>query len=86
MLATFLMSRSNIPVLKQYSILIALFGGWVLFAVFGVAKAPEHANQLFRLPDIFPFGMPLFDSGLVVTSLFITVVVNRQYARQHTGG
>ncbi len=75
MLATFLMSRSNIPVLKQYSILIALFGGWVLFAVFGVAKAPEHANQLFRLPDIFPFGMPLFDSGLVVTSLFITVLL-----------
>lgn len=75
MLATFLMSRSNVPFLKQYSILIALFGGWILFAVFGAAKLPVHTDELFHLPDIFPFGVPLFDSGLVVTSLFITVLL-----------
>ncbi|QHZ45222.1 purine/pyrimidine permease [Bacillus sp. NSP9.1] len=75
MLTTFLMSKSHVPFLKQYSILIALIGGWILFAVFGVAKPPEHADKLFHLPDIFPFGVPLFDSGLIVTSLFITVLL-----------
>lgn len=75
MLATFFMSRSNVMFLKQYSILIALFGGWVLFAVFGAAKPAEHADEFFHWPEIFPFGMPVFDSGLVVTSLFITVLL-----------
>ncbi|MDA1476757.1 purine/pyrimidine permease [Bacillus changyiensis] len=75
MMATFLMSKSNVAFFKQYSILVALFGGWILFALFGVAKVPQHTDQFFHMPSLFPFGVPVFDSGLIVTSLFITMLL-----------
>ncbi|MEK4380016.1 purine/pyrimidine permease [Bacillus sp. FSL R5-0434] len=73
--AAFIMSNSHIVFLKQYSILLALFGGWVLFAAAGVAKPIEMPDRLFQLPSLFPFGAPLFNSGLAITSVFITILL-----------
>ncbi|GED01595.1 putative purine permease YwdJ [Bacillus atrophaeus] len=73
--ATFMMSNSKVSFLKQYSILLALFGGWVLFAIAGAAKPIQMPDRLFQLPALFPFGKPIFDSGLVITSLFITILL-----------
>ncbi|PAY15100.1 purine/pyrimidine permease [Bacillus sp. 7705b] len=73
--AAFIMSNSHIVFLKQYSILLALFGGWVLFAATGVAKPIEMPDRLFQLPSLFPFGAPLFNSGLAITSVFITILL-----------
>lgn len=73
--ATFMMSNSKVSFLKQYSILLALFGGWVLFAIAGAAKPIQMPDRLFQLPTLFPFGKPIFDSGLVITSLFITILL-----------
>ncbi|MCY8980101.1 purine/pyrimidine permease [Bacillus halotolerans] len=73
--AAFIMSNSNIVFLKQYSILLALFGGWVLFATAGVGKPIEMPDRLFQLPSLFPFGAPLFNSGLATTSVFITILL-----------
>ncbi|MEC1291789.1 purine/pyrimidine permease [Bacillus mojavensis] len=73
--AAFIMSNSNIVFLKQYSILLALFGGWVLFAAAGVAKPIEWPVRLFQLPSLLPFGAPLFNSGLAITSVFITILL-----------
>jgi xanthine/uracil permease len=73
--AAFIMSNSNIVFLKQYSILLALFGGWVLFAAAGVAKPIEWPDRLFQLPSLLPFGAPLFNSGLAITSVFITILL-----------
>ncbi|KFK77344.1 permease family protein [Bacillus spizizenii] len=45
--AAFMMTNSNIMFFKQYSILLALFGGWVLFAAAGAAKPMEMPDRLF---------------------------------------
>ncbi len=73
--AAFIMTNSNIMFFKQYSILLALFGGWVLFAAAGAAKPIEMPDRLFQLPSLFPFGTPLFNSGLIITSIFITILL-----------
>ncbi|MCI4139745.1 purine/pyrimidine permease, partial [Bacillus vallismortis] len=69
--AAFMMTNSTISFFKQYSILLALFGGWLHFAAAGAAKPMEMPDRLFQLPSLFPFGKPLFNSGLIITSIFI---------------
>lgn len=54
--AAFIMTNSNIMFFKQYSILLALFGGWVLFAVAGAAKPIEMPDRLFQPPSCFLLG------------------------------
>ena len=73
--AMFIMSRSNVTFLRQYAILLSLAGGWILFAVFGAAKPIQIPDRVIQLPALFPFGKPVFDSGLIITSLFITVLL-----------
>ncbi|MCP1562392.1 MULTISPECIES: purine/pyrimidine permease [Bacillus] len=73
--AMFIMSRSNVTFLRQYAILLSLAGGWILFAVFGAAKPIQIPDRVIQLPSLFPFGKPVFDSGLIITSLFITVLL-----------
>lgn len=73
--AMFIMSRSNVTFLRQYAILLSLAGGWILFAVFGAAKPIQIPDRVIQLPVLFPFGKPVFDSGLIITSLFITVLL-----------
>lgn len=47
----------------------------MLFAAAGAAKPIEMPDRLFQLPSLFPFGTPLFNSGLIITSIFITILL-----------
>lgn len=71
LVCTVLLSRSRNRFLSSYSILISLAFGWVLFAVLGIAK-PVHVkiDKWFTLPDVFAWGAPSFDAGVVLTSIF----------------
>lgn len=73
---TFYLTRHRIKWVSQYAILISLSAGWVLFTVFGLGKANEVYNgAAIAIPEFFAFGRPIFDSGLIVTSIFITFLL-----------
>ncbi|HEX7065465.1 MAG TPA: purine/pyrimidine permease [Bacillales bacterium] len=66
-----ILSRSHHLFLRSYSVLISLTFGWLLFAVVGIAKPVDvKVDALFALPDVFAWGMPTFNLGVVLTSLF----------------
>ena len=73
---TFYLSKHRIQWISQYSILISLAAGWVLFSLFGLGKkASPYQGPSFALPEVFAFGQPIFDSGLAVTAVFITFLL-----------
>lgn len=66
-----LLSRSRNPYLSSYSVLISIVFGWVLFAIIGIAKSDgAQESTLFTLPEVFAWGAPAFDVGVVLTSIF----------------
>ena len=73
---TFYLSRQRIKWISQYSILLSLAAGWILFSLSGLGKTiqPYH-GPLFAMPDFFAFGQPIFDSGLAITAVFITFLL-----------
>jgi xanthine/uracil permease len=73
---TFYLSRHRIRWVSQYSILFSLAAGWVLFSLFGLGEGMNsYKGPAFALPEVFAFGAPVFDSGLMVTSVFITFLL-----------
>lgn len=68
---TVMLSRSRNRFLSSYSVLISIAFGWLLFAVLGIAKPVNvEIDQWFTLPDVFAWGAPSFDIGVVLTSIF----------------
>lgn len=73
---TFYLTRHRIKWVSQYAILISLAAGWVLFKIFNLGHAYEvYSGPAIAIPEIFAFGKPIFDSGLIVTSIFITFLL-----------
>ncbi|MTH55610.1 purine permease [Bacillus mangrovi] len=75
LLLTFGLSQMKHKFLKQYSILIGLLAGWILFAALGLAKPVAQATRIFSLPELFPFGLPVLNAGMLVTAFFITLLL-----------
>lgn len=73
---TFYLTRHHIKWISQYAILISLGAGWALFEIFDLGNAYErYTGATIALPEVFAFGRPVFDSGLIVTSIFITFLL-----------
>ncbi|WP_163103215.1 purine/pyrimidine permease [Peribacillus alkalitolerans] len=73
---TILLSISTKPLLRQYAILLSLAFGWTLFGVFGLtATIPLHSGNMMSFPKVLVFGGPIFDGGLIVASLFVTLLL-----------
>ncbi|WP_050614909.1 purine/pyrimidine permease [Bacillus testis] len=73
---TFWFTRNKIHVIKQYAILLSLALGWIIFAVANLApKLDFKGGQIFSLPELFVFGKPTFNSGMVMTALFVTFLL-----------
>ncbi len=69
-------SRRMPPVIQQYSILILIMVGWAIFALLGLAKPVILSEKsLLKLPEIFAFGMPIWDSGMIVTAALVTLLL-----------
>lgn len=67
---------SRIPFFQRYNVIVALLIGWVLFVVLGKADRPPSAEgTLLLLPSVFPFGRPTLDTGVLVTSFFLTLLL-----------
>ncbi|WP_438823847.1 purine/pyrimidine permease [Bacillus sp. JJ1566] len=75
-LFTFLFAEKGPRALRQYSVLISLALGWIIFAVFGLTEPNKvTSNQLIEVPRIFIFGNPVFDSGMIATSILVTLLL-----------
>lgn len=75
-LFTFYVTRHKVDAIRQYGVLIALMFGWALFALFGAAKPITSSHQsMISLPKMFVFGEPHFDFGMIMTSIFVTLLL-----------
>src|SRR5690606_2535949 len=62
--------------ISRYSILFAIAAGWLIFWILGKAPAAEGAaGALVSLPEMLVFGPSLWDSGMFVTALFLTLLL-----------
>ena len=64
------LSTGKKAVLRSFSILIGISAGWLIYAVLGLADKPVMIeSSLFTLPELFAFGKPVFDVGVILTSI-----------------
>lgn len=73
---TFWINGHRNPLLRRYSVLIAIGAGWLLFGLLGKTRLPASKDAaFFALPDLFAFGPPIWDGGMVITAFFITLLL-----------
>jgi len=72
--AFYLSAHKNIFI-RQYSVILSLAFGWGVFAFLGLAPSIPESPQLVKLPEIFAFGSPIFDPGIIVTAAFTTLLL-----------
>ncbi|MEH7108498.1 purine/pyrimidine permease [Bacillus sp. JJ1764] len=64
-------------ILKSLGPLIGIVAGWLLFRWLGpvhTGKAYEPSSW-FAVPELFSWGMPEFDAGIVLTSIITSIVL-----------
>lgn len=74
--ATFVFMGHTTPWINRYSVLFAIAAGWLLFVLIGKAPSIEFDGTSFiSLPEMLVFGPLVWDSGMFVTALFLTVLL-----------
>ncbi|HSJ37124.1 MAG TPA: purine/pyrimidine permease [Planococcus sp. (in: firmicutes)] len=74
--ATFFFMGNKVPWINRYSVLFAIAAGWLLFLLIGKTEAvPFNSEAFISLPEMLVFGPIIWDSGMFVTSLFLTVLL-----------
>ncbi|WP_139990886.1 purine/pyrimidine permease [Paenibacillus paridis] len=72
---TFWLGSCRIALLRQFSVIISIGVGWLLFIVFGTRLVFSQAKNLVNLPEMLPFGWPRFDSGTITTAMLLTLLL-----------
>lgn len=73
---TFWMSGHRSSLLRRYSVLLSIGLGWIIFVLLGKGHVAEPAgNAILSFPDVFAFGPPVLDGGMMITSFFITLLL-----------
>ncbi|GIP33154.1 purine/pyrimidine permease [Paenibacillus sp. J2TS4] len=62
-------------IIQSMAILIGLGTGWLLFAVLGMVRFPEGQTPWVALPEIFPFGAPQWNTGVVITCVITSLIL-----------
>ncbi|WHY90953.1 purine/pyrimidine permease [Neobacillus cucumis] len=62
--------------IKSYALLIGILLGWFLYFLLDKTSGTFiHSDSLVRLPEIFAWGIPRLNSGMVVTSILFTFIL-----------
>lgn len=61
--------------LKGYAVLIGIIIGWILFLVLGKELAINPGNNIFGLPTIFAWGLPEWNSGIILSTMIISLIL-----------
>ena len=75
-------SFSRHAIVRTYAVLVGIVAGWGAFVLFGLSATaiPSNASGI-QLPDLFAFGLPKLDVGmLIVAVLFSLLLVSNQVA------
>ncbi|RNF39115.1 purine/pyrimidine permease [Planococcus salinus] len=73
---TFLLMNSKTAWLNRYSVLFSIGIGWLLFWIIGKTEPVYFpGNAVIAFPEMLVFGPLVWDSGMFVTSLFLTVLL-----------
>ncbi|ANU09041.1 purine permease [Planococcus antarcticus DSM 14505] len=75
-LLTFFLMGHKVPWVSRYSMLFAIAAGWLIFWILG--KSPEAeggGSTLIALPEMLVFGPLIWDSGMFITALFLTILL-----------
>ncbi|OYD07221.1 purine/pyrimidine permease [Paludifilum halophilum] len=75
MLLVILLSVKGKGWMKNYSILIGIGVGWSAFGIMGLSPTPPQTDSWFRLPEVFAWGPPLLDPGMLLSGVLIAVVL-----------
>jgi len=61
---------------SRYSVLLSIGSGWLMFLMLGkTQKVSSNTSQLIELPGMLVYGMPVWDTGMLVTAVFITLLL-----------
>lgn len=75
-LITFYFMFHRSAFVSRYSVLLSIAFGWLLFWAIGKAPSiPKADGALMTFPDMLVFGPLVFDGGMLVTTLFLTVLL-----------
>ncbi|MFB4165482.1 purine/pyrimidine permease [Alteribacillus sp. JSM 102045] len=75
LLFTILLSKSSVPFIRSYSILISLLTGWIVFYLLNLTKTPPAPAAMFSLPEPLAFGPPELSSGMILTALMTAMLL-----------
>ncbi len=75
-IVTFITMYHKVTWVSKYSVLLSIGFGWIVFILLGKAQSIHTtSNSIVRFPDVFVYGKPVWDSGVVVTAFFITLLL-----------
>lgn len=76
LLITFLAMGNKREWVSKYAVLLSILIGWGIFALLDRAPGVNVvSNHLIELPKVFVYGPPVWDGGVFVTAIFITLLL-----------
>lgn len=72
---TFCLGSSKIKKVRQFSVLISIGTGWLLFILFNKTENIIFEDKIMNFPKVLAFGFPKFDLGMASTAFFITFLL-----------
>lgn len=60
---------------QSIAVLIGTCVGWLISIILGIAPKVEAHGKLSRLPEIFAWGTPTFDPGIIVTCILTALIL-----------
>jgi xanthine/uracil permease len=71
-----LLSNKGKGWMKSYSLLLGILFGWLLYVLSGkTSNTNSTPSSFIKLPDIFAWGAPHLNSGMIVTSIVFTFIL-----------
>ncbi|WP_025786289.1 purine/pyrimidine permease [Sporosarcina sp. D27] len=76
LIITFVAMGNKREWVSKYAVLLSIGVGWAIFAVLGRAPSVGFvSDQIIELPKMFVYGPPVWDGGVAVTAVFITLLL-----------
>ncbi|MBE1555989.1 purine/pyrimidine permease [Sporosarcina limicola] len=73
---TFITMNHKVTWVSKYSVLLSIGLGWLIFLLLGKTTSfSSHSERLIELPKLLVYGKPIWDSGMFVTAVFITLLL-----------
>ncbi|NYE05628.1 xanthine/uracil permease [Bacillus niacini] len=63
--------------LKNYAILLGILAGWIVFLISGKGNQSVSilSTDIIKLPEIFPWGLPIISGSVSVTAILFTFLL-----------